>query len=545
MEPSGGDAVLSCSIEETNAIRIKLGLKPLAVRDSTSDAADTTIQTQAKLSHEEDENDEANEARRRLIEGGGVADLLARGECLSPETHGTDADLGDGGYRSLDVNEWSKRMSALHGRKRLGVLNYSDDEEEDVPLPKVVPAAAKSIDAPKLKVLHKVDELPLESGKEVVLTLADVGVLEAEAAGVAEVNFLEQPDLAKRKSNKAIGQYSINAEYNPYEDEEHDDGLPAHAKRDILHKYDKAVEEYQGATLSNLAGKKHGFYLNVEENGETDVKRPSTYLTQPTEESFDFGGLKRKKNLLKNREKTVNWNKIFDPKTIASNANSTVQTDYTEEESAPSQIVKRSTLDLDDVEECNHLYNQLAKHRSRILANIKEEPVQQTVATVRTSVIDTGIPQAEADGVHIDATSELIKAVKPMHDSPIVEKSTARETERTKNITASSTSDDEFANMEFPDGGVDNNTPMTMGIAGALAYLKDKGDLIEKKRDLDDIGKDITIQYIDEYGRQMTPKEAFRQLSWKFHGKTPGLNKRERTIKRIERGEFLLVSIYS
>ena len=43
------------------------------------------------------------------------------------------------------------------------------------------------------------------------------------------------------------------------------------------------------------------------------------------------------------------------------------------------------------------------------------------------------------------------------------------------------------------------------------------------------------LQYYDEYGRKMTQKEAFRQLSWKFHGKAPSKKRRERRMLEVEK----------
>ena len=33
---------------------------------------------------------------------------------------------------------------------------------------------------------------------------------------------------------------------------------------------------------------------------------------------------------------------------------------------------------------------------------------------------------------------------------------------------------------------------------------------------------DIKLEYRDDFGRVQTPKEAFRSISWKFHGKAHG-----------------------
>ncbi|XP_015698022.1 SART-1 family protein DOT2 isoform X1 [Oryza brachyantha] len=84
------------------------------------------------------------------------------------------------------------------------------------------------------------------------------------------------------------------------------------------------------------------------------------------------------------------------------------------------------------------------------------------------------------------------------------------------------------------------------GLAGALKFLKERGTLNEgtdwggrttdKKKSklagIEDGPKDIRIERIDEFGRVMTPKEAFRDLSHKFHGKAPGKMKQERRQKK-------------
>ncbi|XP_050372474.1 SART-1 family protein DOT2 [Argentina anserina] len=46
--------------------------------------------------------------------------------------------------------------------------------------------------------------------------------------------------------------------------------------------------------------------------------------------------------------------------------------------------------------------------------------------------------------------------------------------------------------------------------------------------------KDIHIERTDEFGRTMTPKEAFRVLSHKFHGKGPGKMKQEKRMKQYQ-----------
>ena len=44
---------------------------------------------------------------------------------------------------------------------------------------------------------------------------------------------------------------------------------------------------------------------------------------------------------------------------------------------------------------------------------------------------------------------------------------------------------------------------------------------------------DVNIVYYDEFGRELTPKEAWKALSHKFHGKGSGRMKTEKRLKKI------------
>ena len=45
---------------------------------------------------------------------------------------------------------------------------------------------------------------------------------------------------------------------------------------------------------------------------------------------------------------------------------------------------------------------------------------------------------------------------------------------------------------------------------------------------------DVTLKYVDEFGRSMNQKEAFKHLSHQFHGKGSGKQKTEKHLKKIE-----------
>ncbi|XP_028798689.1 SART-1 family protein DOT2 [Neltuma alba] len=120
------------------------------------------------------------------------------------------------------------------------------------------------------------------------------------------------------------------------------------------------------------------------------------------------------------------------------------------------------------------------------------------------------------------------------------------------------TSEDEKPDPEHKEEIVPDETihevAVGKGLSGALKLLKDRGTLKEtvewggrnmdkKKSKLvgivdDDESKDahnkkeIRIERTDEFGRILTPKEAFRLLSHKFHGKGPGKMKQEKRMKQ-------------
>ncbi|KAE8077045.1 hypothetical protein FH972_015650 [Carpinus fangiana] len=107
-----------------------------------------------------------------------------------------------------------------------------------------------------------------------------------------------------------------------------------------------------------------------------------------------------------------------------------------------------------------------------------------------------------------------------------------------------------------------NEVAVGKGLSGALQLLKERGTLkesidwggrnMDKKKSklvgivdddepketrsssLVDYRKEIRIDRRDEFGRIMTPKEAFRMISHKFHGKGPGKMKQEKRMKQYQ-----------
>merc|ERR1712226_973793 len=87
---------------------------------------------------------------------------------------------------------------------------------------------------------------------------------------------------------------------------------------------------------------------------------------------------------------------------------------------------------------------------------------------------------------------------------------------------------------------------LDLSCASGLAYLRARSQIGNdqeshkfKKSDnrpleMSTVDGDIKLEYRDDYGRVQCPKEAFRAISWKFHGKVPGRKNMERRLLRLE-----------
>ena len=60
------------------------------------------------------------------------------------------------------------------------------------------------------------------------------------------------------------------------------------------------------------------------------------------------------------------------------------------------------------------------------------------------------------------------------------------------------------------------------------------GGITSDFRELDTYNPNVKLEYVDETGRLLSSKEAFRQLSHRFHGKGSGKKKTEKRAKKHE-----------
>ena len=81
---------------------------------------------------------------------------------------------------------------------------------------------------------------------------------------------------------------------------------------------------------------------------------------------------------------------------------------------------------------------------------------------------------------------------------------------------------------------------------GASSSATSKGALTDREviKKFESYKPDVNLVYVDKYGRSLTPKEAFKELSHYFHGKHSGKNKIERKLRKLE-GDLVLAKASS
>ncbi|KAG8146587.1 hypothetical protein E2320_013730 [Naja naja] len=232
---SGGDA--SLSIEETNKLRAKLGLKPLEIHTvkketgSKEDPVAAEVINPIALRQRE-------EIREKLA--------AAKEKRLLNQKLGKIKSLGEDDPWLDDTAAWIERSRKLQvekemAEKRAKLLEEMDQEfgisslvEEEFGQKKKVGYSAQDLKG--LTVEHTIDSF--QEGQTVILTLKDKGVLE-EAGGDVLVN-VNMVDREKAKKNVELRKKK--PEYKPYEEEESVDDMVVFKHKGVLSKYDEEIE---------------------------------------------------------------------------------------------------------------------------------------------------------------------------------------------------------------------------------------------------------------------------------------------------------------
>ncbi|KAJ4477177.1 SART-1 family-domain-containing protein [Lentinula aciculospora] len=613
----------SISVEETNRIRISIGLEPLTDDSKPADDKDK----QAEDNYAKKREREAKERETKVI-ADRIAKVRNRRE-LNASLKG--ATLGDADGDAEDTLKWIKKNKKKEkelAKKRLQEFDSMD---------KVMQEEYTERDLAGLKVSHDFDTM--DEGDARILTLKDSRILDNEED---ELQNIEMAEEERRQKN--IELRTKKHGYTGYDDDEFVDGNVG-MKRAVLAKYDEEIEGVSeiGFRLgSSVVSKKT---VDKQKNIETAASLNKSLLSIDYKKNLeitdylkegDFGFKKPK-----TKKKRINRRVPAEAELAAE--------DEMDVDATP--VPRIPDLDVNFVDD-DELQAALARSRRAKLTRPKkvtpeelarrvaeEQVAQEREALMKARDEDVKMnDEEETKGLVFNDTSEFVRAV---GNNPIAVKKeptekpsppppeSLRPSLPSRNTSmapedvvlnemevgeAAVKDEDEEDDMEIlnrieaaikaeeaeqhsaSDEPVGTSSEQTFksGMASTLNILRQQGILSAPSSDQKDrehtqlqrdlwladqrrriaqrelerlhsrggnrdqatreyenrlreqqearenlemfkhYKPDVNIVYYDEHGRALTPKEAWKALSHKFHGKGSGKMKTEKRLKKIE-----------
>lgn len=627
----------SLSVEDSNALRAKLGLKPLDTTTESSDSKPTkkedvhvppvnmnTVKKQKELM---DKLKAVKEKRR-------INTMLGKVKTLA------DEDDDD------DVEKWVKKMKANDKERKLAdkrakMLEEMDNElglgelvEEEFQVKKEY----TSTDLRGLKVQHNATSF--KEGRTIILTLEDKGVLEEGVQTLINVNMVDDEAAAQNVENR-----KRKPGYVPYDEPEFDEqGMVK--QKDILQKYNTEIDGEKkdffkigsGGGYSGTKEKRREQILNQMEQQRVTLSLPNLMVAKEfytADEMESFNKVKKKVRKIRKKVKPLKaadlMSKVYETSTkdlgrrvkpidtdlshIVDKAENIPGLDFVDEEpdvDGPEDDLSGVKID-DEVgielqlalEKARKL--KAAKHIETVEKNFADKVIEKTteVEEMASDPEDVDLKQLNKHNITLNQTSEFCRA---LGDIPTYGQSGNREEDEDELMDYEEPQQEEMSDDgqnpgwqqvaidEIPitlnkeDKAVLDEEPLVgIGLAAALDLASKKGYLHEEKakrvtslkqtgleaenysiedkryddldekfrkrdrygggmisdfKEKDGYNPNVQLEYVDESGRKITAKEAFRHLSHRFHGKGSGKMKTEKRKKKIEE-EMLMLSMSS
>ncbi|KAL7276293.1 hypothetical protein RUND412_000707 [Rhizina undulata] len=627
----------SLSIEETNKIRLSLGLKPLkgtATETTPADAAssepiyDNTVEGQERRAVDNWKKLEAEKAKEEARKAK-VEDIKKARDAAKRFAQMEGAGLGEADENEEDTTTWVRKMKKRQKKLAEKMAKEKEEELERIAKEQQAYTAEQLVG---VKVGHDFEDL---EGQDTILTLKDATIEENEAEG----DELISTELAERERLKdKLELKKKKPGYNAFDDDET-------GEKRILAQYDEEIEgKKKKRFVLDGSGSAPGTEAYRQEVAEKLKAKPITLDIPKPEVSSDYldpSAMKIKKP--KKKKKSTRKRSEDDEDTLALPPDTDASTDAdpnameVDASSTPASKPKRtyediSFVDDDDLQTSLALQRRAALKKRKILKpadlarQFREETAATTPGDMDTSMIKE--EDEEEPGLVIDETSEFVatlrapaiperrksraESAKPAAVTAMAEDTPEPEDreedvdmdrdERSASIKRESTTP---APPEISSTGLEEETTISTGVGATLAMLNQRGLLkrdpeaeqkIElqrerekfraqkkmreleaeekaksqrardrssgkfermsarereeyarwenKQRDLQearemqqrfkDYKPDVNLSYKDEFGREMTQKEAFKHLSHQFHGKGSGKAKTEKRLKKIE-----------
>ncbi|KAF9580935.1 hypothetical protein BGW38_002224 [Lunasporangiospora selenospora] len=644
---------ISASIEETNALRAKLGLKPLKVGPESSSAqiAEDNLKRQreeeAKKAHEEEVKKRIQKAKNKR-----QLNKVVAGKGLGEASDDDDTD---------DVHKWT--MKSRQSEKKRQAEAAARRERELQELDEAYQADYDESHLSGLRVGHDVSDFA--EGEEKILTLKDSTILENEEHGdeLINVQMSEKQRLDKNLENKKKVNRPV---YSGYDDEEFVLGK----KKNILSQYDEVLgieDEGEGFVIGRNKSSQRS--VAGQEGADSQSRRELSakeIMNQKLKESaiaLSYNKTQQIQDYYTKEEAEVTFKKFKKKKKSRSRKTDNWDNEEVQEEDS-MEVDKPAPVDFSDMNfvDDEDLQESLAKARriatkktikkltpEQIAKNLAESnsmevgddeemkggliisDVSEFVSNLSSSAVQIPSSRATASAREKDSTAHESVRSPTDQDAPKedmeMEDSKDRETpvNSYSSLTRAESEDEGDVDVPMNEATNDESTAaatgapvlveeplVSSGLGATLALLKQKGayetgsaEHVERSKNQSDRAKwlaeaklrevklareladqkardrerakdknystrdrdrereyenqrreqqllderearmknykpDIKLEYIDEGGNRLSTKEAFRQLSHAFHGKSSGKMKTEKRMKKLEDEKRLL-----
>ncbi|KAK1639763.1 SART-1 family protein [Colletotrichum phormii] len=610
----------AATIEETNRIRVSLGMKPLPVPgaapaesqhdDSASEEEDASATLEGRQAQAYDNYQKVRdaEAAKRKREERAAAAKRER-EAAQRNAILEGKGLGEADENDVDAKAWlkaqKKRQKAIEKARKL--------EEEQAAAEAAALAAVEytSKDLAGVKVAHELDNFL--DGDEQILTLKDSTIEQNEEDGdelenmdvKAREQLQERLDLKKKKPA-----YDVFAAA----DEEGERGILAQYDEEIYGKKGKKFTLDGSGAIAEL-GDILGAPEKVKKLQSIDL---DVMQDAPTSDYLDISEIKvkkpKKKKNKSTRQKPIDEDDIFPL--------DATQADDNEMDVDSGAVIskKRRKVEDDNFVDDDDLQASLAIQRKSALKRRKKNRPEDIARQLKEQA-DEPDNEALNGGVVIDEISEFVSNLKKSEEEE------ERKAKRPKStsvepVTAMDADDDEDhpmgedayevpedrareASAEIAATGVDEEKSLNTGMGSALALLRERGLIkdshgaernmserqkaeflaekrrlereqedrakyqrerdrnsgrldsmsvrdreerarqanahreLQQSRVVDELFKkhykpNVELKYVDDHGRSLDQKEAFKHMSHQFHGKGSGKGKTDKLLKKIE-----------
>ncbi|KAH7642850.1 u4/u6.u5 tri-snrnp-associated protein 1-like [Dermatophagoides farinae] len=472
-----------------------------------------------------------------------------------------------------DAAEWYQRTKHQH-QKRISKQVTTDDNNDGEPSSskrsKIIDKHHRytSSDLKGLAIGHKADSI--QEGKQIVLTLRDKDVLDEQEDVLENVNIVDDERAAKNVDNR-----KKRPEYRPYDDDEFDmqqEQFLASKKQSLLGKYDEEIDGPKnemfriGSTINTRNNQLGSFKMDADTSTTTttttgsngkislnwnDLKIANEYYTAE-EMAVKFKKPSKKKAAKNLRQKqqplTTNHHQMPDVEIEPPRSKRSRRTNVNDSINEKKKIA----LNIDSIADNND--DDLIGPDEDLSGIVIDDEAENELQSVLQKARKIKLKETISDpALAVVKLVEMVKReIKPEEDDNTNHSSMdndydEEEPDVSKGIAGA-------LKLAMTKGYLDKETSKSFGATRATSIIQAQSYTIEEKfydddrlgrrdrysgamqefREKDGYNPDFKLDYVDEKGRMMNQKEAFRYLSHKFHGKGPGKNKIDKRMKKME-----------